>query len=168
MILSTIKYLIWAWSVSCLKLQLKQNKCLFRESYSLIWGDRNDVLEFCPWRNVTEILILLLPEVDGNTVTQRIVCMLLFSQFWSAVWLCSKFYLLYREGRNGYWSVEGISGAIILMCLMMVSSDARTLQCVLAVKAWLNVISVYQVLKESQIIANPELALADEKLVLFR
>lgn len=89
-------------------------------------------------------------------------------QSWSAVWLCSKFYLLYREGRNGYWSVEGISGAIILMCLMMVSSDARTLQCVLAVKAWLNVISVYQVLRESQIIANPELALADERLVLFR
>lgn len=59
--------------MSYLKLQLKQNKCLFRES--LILGDRNDVLEFCPSRNVTEALILLLPDVGVSTHTELCLCM---------------------------------------------------------------------------------------------
>lgn len=123
----------------------------------------NDVLHFCPSRNVTEVLILLSPHADGSTVTERIVCMFVSSQSWFAACL-SLNSGYYTEGgwRNGYRSVEGISGAVVLMYLMMVPSDARTLQCVLAVKAWLDVICVYQVLRESQIIANPELALADE------
>lgn len=124
--------------------------------------------EWCPW-------IPTIKKYDRslNFVTARCRwkycykenCVYACFQFWFAVWLSSKLWLLYREWRNVDWSVQGISGAIILTYLMMVPSDARTLQCVLAVKAWLNVISVYRVLRESQIIANPELALPDERLV---
>lgn len=51
------------------------------------------------------------------------------------------------------------------MHLMLGCSDTTPLPCVLAVKSCLSVISVYQVLQESQIIANPVLALTDKRQI---
>lgn len=68
-------------------------------------------------------------------------------------------------GESGYWSAGGIFRAITLMHLMSGCSDATSLPCVLAVKSWLNVISVYQVLQESQIIAKSVLALTDKRQI---
>lgn len=63
----------------------------------LIWGGRNDVSEFYSSRHVTEALVLLVPDADGSAVTQRIVCMLVFRQFWFAVWLSSKLFIIQSE-----------------------------------------------------------------------
>lgn len=68
MIPSTVKHLMGLVSIMP-QVTAKTKQIVFRESYSLILGDRNDVLEFCPSKNVTEVFILLLPDVDGSTVT---------------------------------------------------------------------------------------------------
>lgn len=149
----------WAWSVSCHKLQLKQSKALFRElQFYFGWQ------EWCPWnKKCDRILILLMARCSVLWGTG-----FLLSSSLVVWWLCSKLWLLCREvggGESGYWSAGGIFRAITLMHLMSGCSDATSLPCVLAVKSWLNVISVYQVLQESQIIAKPVLALTDKRQI---
>lgn len=135
----------WTWSVLCLGTEM------------IPW-----ILSTKKCDGINVMLILLLPGGGGRTLSQELGVLLL-RQFCVQFWLTSKLRLQFdREWRNSYWSVKGISGADILKYLMVVPPDARTLQCVLVVKTWMRVISVCQVLRESRVIDNPELALTDE------
>lgn len=102
--------------MACCKLQLKWNKPLFRERCSLILCDGN---VFFNSRNVTDVLISLMARCRWKCCYLENCACAVFSSSRLAVWLCSKLRLLKTgwDGRNGSWSAEGKSAAIVLMSL---------------------------------------------------